>query len=96
MLKYILTILLMLHNGDAFLHRQVHLIKHKHNTQTIMYNNPKNASKIYKMDFSDHNDDDNEIFEPKYAFGLSEYDMSLLRIYANIVSIFTIINLLYF
>jgi hypothetical protein len=47
-----------------------------------------NISKIYRMDFSeeDHSVDEYQDFmKPRYAFGLSEYHMTLLRIYVYMV-----------
>jgi hypothetical protein len=43
-----------------------------------------NESKVFKMDFSEENDYEN-LFKPKYMFGLSEYNMILIRLYVYIV-----------
>lgn len=54
------------------------------------YDNNKNStkittkkSKVYKMDFTHKYDDNNDdwLFEPRYAFGLSEFNMIFIRIY---------------
>jgi hypothetical protein len=47
--------------------------------------NKKNSSKIYKLDFSEEIDD--KLHKPLYAFGLSEFQMILLRIYVYMVII---------
>ncbi len=45
--------------------------------------NKKNTTKIYKLDFSDDTDD--LLHKPQYVFGLSEFQMILLRIYVYMV-----------
>lgn len=42
--------------------------------------NNKNKTTIYRMNYS--NEDENDwLFEPRYAFGLSEYNMIFIRMY---------------
>ena len=50
-------------------------------------NTHKNISNIYKINFN--NDEDNDWFnKPKYAFNMTEYDFTILKIY-----IYTIITI---
>lgn len=43
-----------------------------------------NNTKIMKLDFTEETEEE-QLFRPRYAFGLSEYDMILLRIYTYMV-----------
>lgn len=73
---------------------QVPCIKPKYLTCTSMTKNdfnlknntlnniPKNTSIVYKISYQNPEE---EMHEPRYMFGLSEYQMILLRIYVNIV-----------
>jgi hypothetical protein len=49
--------------------------------------NKHNTSKIFRMDFSEDQEEDElqKFMEPRYALGLSEYHMTLLRIYVYMV-----------
>ena len=53
----------------------------------------KNASKIYKLDFSEDMEAPED--KPIYAFGLSEFQMILIRIYVNMVIIIYILRLVF-
>lgn len=54
-----------------------------------------NKSKIYKVTFSnDKYNDDNDFFEPKYNFGLSQFDFTLLKITINTIIIIYLYQLL--
>jgi hypothetical protein len=46
--------------------------------------NKTNTSKILKLDFTDETEEE-KLFAPRYSFGLSEFDMILLRIYVYMV-----------
>lgn len=53
-----------------------------------------NRSKIIKLDFSeDMGEPEEKLFKPRYAFGLSEFDMILLRVYVNLVTMIYICNI---
>lgn len=53
----------------------------------------KNTSKIYKLDFTGYNDDD--MYEPKYAFGLSDIDMIFIRLYMYmVITIYNFIHII--
>lgn len=48
--------------------------------------NKKNSSKIYKLDFSEDMEEiEDKLHKPRYVFGLSEFQMILLRIYVYMV-----------
>ena len=51
----------------------------------------KNTSKVFKMDYSEEDEYEN-LFTPKYMFGLSEYNMILIRIYVYMVIILHILS----
>lgn len=76
-----------------------HLIKNKQislhmnaKNSSVALSNYKNESKVYKINFPNIYDDNDDLFEPRYSFGLSEYDIIILRIYVNvIVTIYTLI-----
>lgn len=56
------------------------------------HNDNKNKSKVYKLDFSDDDKfNDDWLFEPRYAFGLSEFNMIFIRIYVYMVITFNVI-----
>jgi len=99
-MKLIYSIFLILHllsfNSSAFIIPsvnnkllQVHNIP-RHNILTLhsahknINHNKTNASKVFKMDFSEESEEE-QLFKPKYNFGLSEFDMILLRIYIYMV-----------
>lgn len=46
-----------------------------------------NNSNIYKIKFSDSLYEEDDFFEPKYALGLSEFDIIIIRICFNITII---------
>lgn len=53
-----------------------------------------NKSKIIKLDFSeDMEEPEDKLFKPRYKFGLSEFDMILLRVYVNLVIMIYICNI---
>jgi hypothetical protein len=57
-------------------------------------NDDTNKSKIIKLDFSeDMEEPEEKLFKPRYAFELSEFDMILLRIYVNLVTMIYICNI---
>jgi hypothetical protein len=76
--------------------KKINIKSSRYNANLIMQMNKqnddkKNETKIYKMMYSNEDNDD-WLFEPKYAFGLTEYQMIILRIYVNIcVTIYFII-----
>jgi hypothetical protein len=79
----------------------IHAPMHMHNKMCFPLrmkhsnNDSKNTSKIYRMDFSE--DDELENFlKPRYAFGLSEYHMTLMRIYVYMVITLQIITYVVF
>ena len=99
--KFILPSLLVMNICNGFVYNKLNTLQSKNmlsicqnthlkTSHTVLYNNKndnnynKNNSKIFKMDFSDDNPDD-WIYKPKYAFGLSEYDFTLLKIYVYMV-----------
>lgn len=47
----------------------------------------QNTSKIMKINFSDNLYEEDDLFEPKYALGLSEFDLLVLRIGVNLTII---------
>jgi hypothetical protein len=54
----------------------------------------KNKSKIIKLDFSeDMEEPEQKLFKPRYAFGLSEFDLILLKVYVNLVIMIYICNI---
>ena len=100
--RYITLFILYCSNCVAFLHQPLlanqitKYIPKISNSQIIMQmskdtdNDKKNVSKIYKLDFSENNELE-EYFKPRYAFGISEYDMQIIRI-----SIYATINVYFF
>ena len=93
--RYILSILFITHYGHGFVLNNKHvitLLRPFTNSQLSLHMNKQNAtitrntSKIYKIDFSEENKNDyDELFEPRYIFGLSDYNLILLRIYIYMV-----------
>lgn len=55
-------------------HRNHHILC-AHNTSNMI---KTNRSKVYKMNYKS---EEEELFEPKYAFGLNEYTMIMIRIF---------------
>jgi hypothetical protein len=106
-LRFVKNILLLscfLHASDAFIHhsyiKNIKPLLFRQNTcntnNIVLYvgknddNNNKNVSKVFKMDFSEDNDED-WIHKPRYAFGLSEYQFILLKIYVyNVITLYLI------
>ena len=103
MKKYILKCLLILplfsegfiHIPSAFVTKlstfKPCLLPHKPYVQAmsmgkILHDENKNKSKVYKMEYS--NDENTDwLFEPRYAFGLSEFNMIFIRLYIYLVTI---------
>lgn len=56
-------------------------------------NDKNNTSKVFKMDYSE-DDDYNWIYKPKYAFGMTEYHFTLLKIYVYMVTTIYFIGLM--
>jgi hypothetical protein len=50
-------------------------------SQKNIYQNKTNSSKVFKIDFTE----EERFFTPRYRFGLSEFDIILLRIYVYMV-----------
>jgi len=91
--RNIFCVLLLIHSAASFVfgnRQSVSSLRPVIRPQLSLHMNkqnatlPKNTSKIMKMDFSEHNDYD-ELFEPRYIFGLSDYNLILLRIYIYMV-----------
>lgn len=61
--------------------------KNSNFTESVKDVPAKNTSKIMKINFSDNLYEEDDLFEPKYAFGLSEFDMLMLRIGINLTII---------
>lgn len=91
--KYILSFLLLINNSIGFIFPvkynsivcRTPQINNMHNMH-IMHmknndNNDKNTSKIYKIVFSNDEEDELEqLYKPKYMFGLSEFNLIFIRI----------------
>jgi hypothetical protein len=61
-----------------------------HDNKNMTY--PAKKSKIMKLDFSeDMEDPDEQFYKPRYVFGLSEFDMILVRMYLNLVTLMYIV-----
>ena len=102
-IRYILGILVCLQNTSGFVLGGNHMIKLRQITtqqyHTRMHmslkNNtliPKtNISKVFKMDYSEEDEYEN-LFKPRYMFGLSEYNMILIRLYVYMVIILHVIT----
>ena len=52
-----------------------------------------NHSNIYKMDFTEETEEE-WLFKPRYAFGLSEFQMTFLRIYVYTYTLASIVSVL--
>ena len=89
--KYILSFLLLINNSIGFIFPvkynsivcRTPQINNMHNMH-IMHmknndNNDKNTSKIYKIVFSNE-DELEQLYKPKYMFGLSEFNLIFIRI----------------
>jgi hypothetical protein len=73
-------------NPTQCMHMKLHNNDNKNKTK---------SSKVFKLDFSeDMEEPEEKLFKPRYAFGLSEFDMILLRIYVNIVVMIYFCNIL--
>ena len=86
--KYILSFLLLINNSIGFIFpvkynsivcrtpqiNNMHIMHMKNND-----NNDKNTSKIYKIVFSNE-DELEQLYKPKYMFGLSEFNLIFIRI----------------
>ena len=72
--------------------RSIHKLRSDKGSSLIsLYMRPQNdnknttkPSKIFKMDFSEE-DEIEELFKPRYAFGINEYQMILIKIYVYMV-----------
>ena len=91
--KYILSFLLLINNSIGFIFPvkynsivcRTPQINNMHNMHIMhMKNNDndnKNTSKIYKIVFSNEDEDELEqLYKPKYMFGLSEFNLIFIRI----------------
>lgn len=82
---------LALNRPQLIKNKQISLHMNEKNS-SLALSNYKNESKVYKINFPNIYEDDDGLFEPRYSFGLSEYDIIILRIYVNIiVTIYTLI-----
>jgi len=52
-----------------------------------------NHSNVYKMDFTEETEEE-WLFKPRYAFGLNEFQITMLRIYVYTYAIVNIIALM--
>lgn len=93
--KYILSFLLLINNSIGFIFPvkynsivcktlQINnnmLIMHNMHMKNNDNNDNKNTSKIYKIVFSNEDEDELEqLYKPKYMFGLSEFNLIFIRI----------------
>lgn len=96
-MKALLTLLFILQfiDGDSFIHQPylkyspkylpLKMSKTPNNSNNLLKNNTNttlNRTNVYKISYKN---EEEEMFEPRYIFGLSEYDMIILRIYVNII-----------
>ena len=70
---------------DAFMIQSPMIMKRPNTYSNVMLrahnqSYPVNKSKVFKMDFQEETEEE-MWFKPRYTFGLSEYDMTLIRIY---------------
>jgi hypothetical protein len=92
--KYILSFLLLINNSIGFIfpvkyNSIVCRTPQINNNMHIMHimhmknnDNEKNTSKIYKIVFSNEDEDELEqLYKPKYMFGLSEFNLIFIRIF---------------
>jgi hypothetical protein len=91
--KYILSFLLLINNSIGFIFPvkynsivcktpQINnnmLIMHNMHMKNNDNNDNKNTSKIYKIVFSNE-DELEQLYKPKYMFGLSEFNLIFIRI----------------
>ena len=55
----------------------------------------QNKSNIYKIIFDDDLEDEtNKLFKPKYLFGLSDFDLYMIRMYIYLVIIYRLIYII--
>ena len=85
--KYILSFLLLINNSIGFIfpvkYNSIICRTPQINNNMLMKNNDndKNTSKIYKIVFSNEDEDELEqLYKPKYIFGLSEFNLIFIRI----------------
>lgn len=66
--------------------KKPHLVVLHASNKNISIHNPHNntMSRVYKMNFANDREEE-QLFTPKYKFGLTEFDMILLRIYVYMV-----------
>jgi len=98
-MKSLLSLLFILQfiDSDSFIHQPylklsskqfpLRMSKTPNNSNIMLKNNTNttfngNRTHVYKMSYKN---EEEEMFEPRYMFGLSEYDMIILRIYVNII-----------
>jgi len=95
--KYILSFLLLINNSIGFIfpvkynsiicrtpqiNNNMLIMHNMHIMHMKNNNNDKNTSKIYKIVFSNEDEDELEqLYKPKYMFGLSELNLIFIRIY---------------
>jgi hypothetical protein len=60
--------------------------------KTMISDNNANKSKIYKIEFNNEDDEYNELFRPKYIFGISDYQLVFIRMYMYLVCIYMCIS----
>ena len=86
--KYILSFLLLINNSIGFIFpvkynsivcRTPQINNNMHNMHMKNNDNEKNTSKIYKIVFSNE-DELEQLYKPKYMFGLSEFNLIFIRI----------------
>jgi len=98
-MKLLYSIFLILHifsyNSSAFIipsiySKNLQVYNRPRNSLTLhsahknINHNKTNTSKVFKMDFTEETEEE-QLFKPRYSFGLSEFDMILLRIYVYMV-----------
>lgn len=98
-LKFILYILYIQNVYSFYNINYITYNKCSSTTSLRMTNNNNtfhNKSKIYKIDFSKKYIDEEDDFmnTPKYAFNMTEFDMTILRIYVYIITTIYFLNLL--
>lgn len=90
--KYLLYSLII-YNSSAFIMTPMLSYQPLKQNNLSLLQMSKNASKIYKLDFSEDMEAPED--KPIYAFGLSEFQMILIRIYVNMVIIIYILRLVF-
>lgn len=72
-------------------------IMHAFPNKNISLNHNQNNTKknnVFRMDFTEETEEE-QLFKPRYRFGLSEFDMILLKIYVYMVVTIYCITMIY-